>query len=146
MGLVKNPIRPDKFMSFIQTPDSDALGRYVVDSLSLKIACYLKRDPMGIIRYQIDHRGRYPILSKVALLFLATPASSADSERQISVVNKLFTADPSCAGDDIIAHMTFFKPVFANFTFEDFTESRRYRIKACSALNFLTSYVTYISL
>lgn len=120
--LEKDSICLDEFMSFIQTPNGDELGRYLLNVMSLTISLYLERDPIGVIRYWIDHQGRYSILSKVALRILVTPASSAVSEGHFSVVNKLVTADRSRLGNNIIADMTFPMSVFTDFTFEDFTK------------------------
>lgn len=109
-------------MTFTQTPDIREPRRYLVNNLSLSIALFTKTDPMVIIRYWINHRCRYQMLSKVAFRVLATPAFSAGSERHFSAVNKLVTTDRSCLGDIMIADMTFLKSVFTDFTFEDFTE------------------------
>lgn len=121
-ALGKGYIYSDKLMSIVHIPNRNKLKRYPMNDLSLAITLYLKKDPMSVIEYCIDHQGRYPIPSKVALRIVATPAFSAGSKRDFSVVNKLFSEDLSYLGDGIIADMTFLKPVITNFTFENFNK------------------------
>lgn len=107
-------------MSFIETPNCDQLGQYLVDNLSTTTTSYLKCDSMGVVKNWIEYWGHFPTLSKVALRTMATLVSSARSERHFSVVSRLVTADSSYLGDGVIADMTFLTFVFMDLTFDEF--------------------------
>lgn len=59
-------------------------------------------------------------MSSVALEVMAIPTSSALSERPLSVVNRLLTANQNCLGAYIVPDMTLVKLNFTDFAFEDF--------------------------
>ena len=56
----------------------------------------------GVIDYWLLNRGTFPHLSRVALRLLATPASSASSERDFSLLKLSLSKHKCSMKDDII--------------------------------------------
>lgn len=58
--------------------------------------------PHGVAEFWARSDGAYPDLSKVALRVLATPASSASSERDFSAVSRILTPERSTIYSDML--------------------------------------------
>lgn len=65
--------------------DEDELTAYM--SETVKAAnCELRKPNNGVVDYWLTKRGSFPNLSRVALILLATQASSASRERDFSLL------------------------------------------------------------
>lgn len=73
----------------------DELDHYHIDDIHMDQSYSVEGD-IGVAKWWIDNRGKYPELFEIAMRVLATPASSCSSERNFSCVNNIVTSKRTC--------------------------------------------------
>lgn len=99
-----------KAMDFLDSTadDDDELEKYLSATFSKSVRQELKAIH-GVALFWAKSQHAYHFLSKVALRIMATPASSATSERDFRDVNRIFTPERSTLDPALINDILFLK-------------------------------------
>lgn len=84
------------FLVSQRTEVSDEVDEFLNEKISKEDCDGLKNNNKYILKYWFDREKTYPNLSKVAIRILATPASSASSERDFSLWKLINSPLRSC--------------------------------------------------